>query len=185
MSTVAGLFGTSIGLRRATAARKQAEQSAARARQLAEDAQAAESATRLAERTALRQAYSASMLSASDVLEHGQIEPARHYLTGAPASLRGWEWRHSRGGFGLSYLSSTLPVQTSTGNLGSERRDQEAGAIRLLMSAATSWTSDVWSSDHSALPIPALSSGVRQRFLRGSADRAPMRTRWRSGRIGF
>jgi WD40 repeat protein len=49
---------------------------------------------RVAETNALRQAYSASMLSACDALEHAQIDMARRYLSSAPAALRGWEWRH-------------------------------------------------------------------------------------------
>ncbi len=92
--TFAGLIGTSIGLRRATAARIQADRNAARAGQLADEAKKAE-ASALNEKTfALRQAYSAGMLSASDALERGQIDTARHYLNNAPAALRGWEWRH-------------------------------------------------------------------------------------------
>jgi WD40 repeat protein/serine/threonine protein kinase len=99
--TVAGLIGTSLGLRRATMARRQADQNAARAEQnarragqLANQAKHAEIAARLAETNALHLAYSASMLSACDALEHWQIDSARHYLDTAPADLRGWEWRH-------------------------------------------------------------------------------------------
>ncbi len=65
----------SLGLRRATMARIQAdqnarlaEQNAAQARSMAEEARKAELAARLAQTNALRQAYSASMLSASDAL---------------------------------------------------------------------------------------------------------------------
>src|SRR5262249_2052357 len=94
---------TSIGLRRATVARNQADQNSTRAKQLAEDARKAEMSARLAERSALRQVYSASMLSASDALEQGQIETARHYLNSAPENLRGWEWWH---------LSSRLDLST-------------------------------------------------------------------------
>lgn len=90
-------------MRHATVARRQADRNAARAEQLAEDAKTAETTARLAERNALRQAYSASMLSASDALEQGQIETARHYLKSAPENLRGWEWRH---------LSSRLDLST-------------------------------------------------------------------------
>jgi WD40 repeat protein len=110
--TVAGLIGTSLGLRRATVARRQADQNAARAEQnarragqLASQAKHAEIAARLAETNALHLAYSASMLSACDALEHWQIESARHYLDTAPASLRGWEWQH---------LSSRLDLSVRT-----------------------------------------------------------------------
>jgi len=99
--TVAGLIGTSLGLRRATVARLQADQNAAqaeqnakRAGQMANEAKKAEMAARIAETNALHLAYSASMLSACDALEHWQIDSARHYLETAPANLRGWEWRH-------------------------------------------------------------------------------------------
>ena len=66
-------------------------------------AENAEIAARVAQTNALRQAYSASLLSASEALENAQIATARHYLDGAPASLRGWEWRH---------LSSRLDLTT-------------------------------------------------------------------------
>jgi len=56
-------------------------------------AKKAEIAARVAETNALRHAYSASMLSASDALENAQIATARHYLDSTPADLRGWEWR--------------------------------------------------------------------------------------------
>ena len=105
--TVAGLIGTSLGLRRATAARRQADQNAAQAGQLANAAKQAELAARVAEANALHLAYSASMLSACDALEHWQINSARHYLDTAPPSLRGWEWRH---------LSSRLDLSVRTHN---------------------------------------------------------------------
>ena len=99
--TLAGLVGTSLGLRRATLARIQSDQNArlagqnaARARISADEAKKAETSARVAQTNALRQAYSASMLSASDALERAQIDAARHYLDNAPAELRGWEWRH-------------------------------------------------------------------------------------------
>jgi WD40 repeat protein len=98
--TLAGLVGTSIGMRRATLARKQADRNAERATQLAEKA-------RKAEASALGLAYSASMLSACDALEHWQIDSARHYLETAPPSLRSWEWR---------VLSSRLDLSVRTHN---------------------------------------------------------------------
>ena len=104
---LAGLIGTSLGLRRANSARIQADQNAARASQLAEAARSAETAARVAQTNALRQAYSASMLSASDTLERGQIDAVRHYLDSAPPALRGWEWRH---------LSSRLDLSTRVHN---------------------------------------------------------------------
>jgi eukaryotic-like serine/threonine-protein kinase len=114
--TVAGLIGTSLGLRRATAARIQSDQNAARASNLAAAARTAEAAARLAEKAArvaqtkaLRQAYSASMLSASDALERGQIDTARHYLNSAPAELRGWEWRHLSSRLDLSIRVHNYP----------------------------------------------------------------------------
>ena len=85
--TLAGLVGTSIGLRRATLERKLANRNA-------DEARKAELAARSAQTNALRQAYYASMLSASDALERAQIDTARHYLENAPKELRGWEWRH-------------------------------------------------------------------------------------------
>ncbi len=107
--TVAGLIGTSIGLRRATVARNQATQNAARAQRLAEDAKTAETTARVAESNALRQAYSASMLSASDALEQGQIETAKHYLNSAPENLRGWEWQHLSSRLDMSTRVRTYP----------------------------------------------------------------------------
>src|SRR5262249_24045684 len=101
--TIAGLVGTSIGLKRANVARIQADQNAAQARTLALEAKTAEKAARVAEGNALRQAYSASMLSAADALERTQTDMARHYLNNAPVGLRGWEWRH---------LSSRLDLTT-------------------------------------------------------------------------
>ncbi len=110
--TVAGLIGTSLGLRRATIARRladqnatRADQNATRAGQLASEAKKAELAARVAETNALHLAYSASMLSACDALEHWQIDSARHYLETAPPDLRGWEWRH---------LSSRLDLSIRT-----------------------------------------------------------------------
>ena len=90
---LAGLIGTSLGLRRATAARIQADQNAVRANQLADAARRAETAAREGQTNALRQAYSASLLSASDALERAQIDAARRYLDSAPLARRGWEWR--------------------------------------------------------------------------------------------
>ena len=78
--TLAGLIGTSLGLRRALSS--------------ADEARKAEFAAHVAQTNALRQAYSASMLSASDAIERAQFDAARHYLDSAPAELRGWEWRH-------------------------------------------------------------------------------------------
>jgi WD40 repeat protein len=92
--TLAGLVGTSLGLRRATRERVQADQNAARALSLADEAKRAEFAARVAQTNALRQAYSASMLSASDAIERAEFDAARHYLDSAPAELHGWEWRH-------------------------------------------------------------------------------------------
>ncbi|MCK6500792.1 MAG: hypothetical protein L6Q38_15050, partial [Nitrospira sp.] len=91
---LAGLIGTTLGLRRATAARARADQNAALAERLTLAAQAAERAARLAETNALRQAYSAGMLGASDALERGKIDNVRSYLDSVPTGLRGWEWRH-------------------------------------------------------------------------------------------
>jgi eukaryotic-like serine/threonine-protein kinase len=89
-----GLVGTSIGLQRATTARVQADENARRAGRSADQARKAEKAAR-------HQAYSATMVSASDALARAQIDTARLYLDRAPSNLRGWEWRH---------LSSRLDV---------------------------------------------------------------------------
>jgi len=89
----AGLIGTSVGLRRANTARIQADQNAARATQLAEQAKKAEASALQEKAIALGLAYSASMLSACDALQSGQIDGARHYLNIAPGDLRGWEWQ--------------------------------------------------------------------------------------------
>jgi WD40 repeat protein/serine/threonine protein kinase len=106
---LAGLIGTSLGLRRATAARILADQNAARANQLADAARRAETAARAGQTNALRQAYSASMLSASDALERGQIDAARRYLDSAPMALRGWEWRHLSSRLDLSIRVHNYP----------------------------------------------------------------------------
>jgi WD40 repeat protein/serine/threonine protein kinase len=106
---LASFIGTSLGLRRATAARIQADQNAARASQLADAARSAETAARVAQTNALRQAYSASMLSASDALERGQIDAVRHYLDSAPMDLRGWEWRHLSSRLDLSIRVHNYP----------------------------------------------------------------------------
>ena len=107
--TVAGLIGTSLGLRRANAARIQADRNAARANQLADAARTAETAARVGQTNALRQAYSASMLSASDALERGQIDAARLYLDSAPRALRAWEWRHLSSRLDLSARVHNYP----------------------------------------------------------------------------
>jgi eukaryotic-like serine/threonine-protein kinase len=91
--TFAGLIGTSLGLKRTTAARMQADLNAARATKLAEKASKAQAAALQEKAIALRLAYSASMLAACDALENGKIDMARHYLDIAPADSRGWEWR--------------------------------------------------------------------------------------------
>jgi len=106
---LASFIGTSLGLRRATAARIQADQNAARASQLADAARSAETAARVAQADALRQAYSASMLSASDALERGQIDAVRRYLDSAPMALRGWEWRHLSSRLDLSIRVRNYP----------------------------------------------------------------------------
>ena len=80
--------------RRADAAARVAESQKERAERGEQKAKEAERVARVAETNALRQAYSASMLSACDALEHAQIGMARRYLSSAPAALRGWEWRH-------------------------------------------------------------------------------------------
>ncbi|MGO8698629.1 MAG: WD40 repeat domain-containing serine/threonine protein kinase [Limisphaerales bacterium] len=91
--TLAGLVGTSLGLRRATRARLQADQNARLADQNAAQARVLAEEAKKAEASALGLAYSASMLGASDALQNGQIAAARHYLEIAPSDLRGWEWR--------------------------------------------------------------------------------------------
>ena len=75
--TFAGLVGTSLGLRQATLARNRADRNADEARKL-------EIAARVAQTNALRQAYSASMLSASDALE-----PAQTTRTALPGKRSG------------------------------------------------------------------------------------------------
>jgi WD40 repeat protein/serine/threonine protein kinase len=119
--TVAGLIGTSLGMRRATVARRQADQNAGqaernarRAQQLAIEARQVEMAARAAETNALRLAYSASMLSACDALERWRIDSARHYLEAAPASLRGWEWRHLSSRLDLSVRTHNHPSANSS-----------------------------------------------------------------------
>ncbi len=97
---LAGVTASTLQAVRATVARKQADENAERAKQLAEKAKKAEA-------SALGLAYSASMLSASDALEHWQMDSARHYLETAPPSLRGWEWR---------LLSSRLDLSVRTHN---------------------------------------------------------------------
>ncbi|MCX6922051.1 MAG: serine/threonine-protein kinase [Verrucomicrobia bacterium] len=71
---------------RANDARRRAERGEEKAKQN-------ELAARVAETNALRQAYSASLWSACDALDHAQIAAARHYLESAPPDFRGWEWR--------------------------------------------------------------------------------------------
>ncbi len=106
---LAGFIGTSLGLRRATVARIEADQNAAIASQQAVAAQAAERAARLAETNALRQAYSAGMLGASDALERGKIDNVRSYLDSVPTGLRGWEWRHLSSQLDLSVRTFRYP----------------------------------------------------------------------------
>ncbi|MHC4065534.1 MAG: protein kinase domain-containing protein, partial [Planctomycetota bacterium] len=77
---VTGIVGTTIGFIQAHSAQIDADRNA-------EDALREKAA-------AQRQAYSASMLGASDALERWQLDVARHYLDSAPPDLRGWEWRH-------------------------------------------------------------------------------------------
>ena len=88
---------------RADEAARIAERQRERAERGEQEAKKAEIAARVAETNALRQAYSASLLSACDAFEHAQIAAARHYLDSAPPDLRGWEWRH---------LSSRLDLTT-------------------------------------------------------------------------
>ncbi|HEX3719613.1 MAG TPA: hypothetical protein VH595_16790 [Verrucomicrobiae bacterium] len=71
----------------------QADLNAARATQLAEKANQAQAAALQEKAVALGMAYSASMLAASDALDNGKIDMARHYLDNTPADPRGWEWR--------------------------------------------------------------------------------------------
>jgi WD40 repeat protein/serine/threonine protein kinase len=100
--TLAGLVGTSVGMRRATVARKLADQNADEARKL-------EITARVGRSNALRQVYSASMLSASDALERAEIESARHYLESAPPELRGWEWLHLASRLNLTTIVQDQP----------------------------------------------------------------------------
>lgn len=97
---VTGIVGTTAGFIQARSAWIDADRKAEQAR--------AAGAVALREKTvAQHQAYSANMLGASDALERGQIDAARHYLNSAPADLRGWEWRH---------LSSRLDVSLRVHN---------------------------------------------------------------------
>ena len=83
---VTGIVGTTFGFIHARTARIDADRNALEAREA--------SAVALREKTAAQhQAYSASMLGASDALERGQLNAARDYLNRAPSYLRGWEWR--------------------------------------------------------------------------------------------
>ncbi|HVU64842.1 MAG TPA: serine/threonine-protein kinase, partial [Phycisphaerales bacterium] len=83
---VAGLVGTSLGFFNSEWQRGIAVAEKKRADQKADEALAAEAA-------ASRHAYSASMLSACQAMALNQPSVARGFLDGAPANLRGWEWR--------------------------------------------------------------------------------------------
>jgi eukaryotic-like serine/threonine-protein kinase len=84
---IAGLLGTSYGLRQALIARDSLASASSAAQSEAERARTAES-------DAMRQAYSARMLAASDAMDRWNFRTARQHLLEAPESLRGWEWRH-------------------------------------------------------------------------------------------
>jgi eukaryotic-like serine/threonine-protein kinase len=84
---IAGLLGTSYGLRQALIARDSLASATSAAQSEAERARTAES-------NAMRQAYSARMLAASDAMDRWNFRTARQHLLEAPESLRGWEWRH-------------------------------------------------------------------------------------------
>jgi hypothetical protein len=114
-----GVLGSSWEAVRATKAHRDEVAARQLADQAARVAKNAELAARVAETNALRQAYSASLLSASDALENAQISAARHYLDSAPADLRGWEWRH---------LSSRLDLTTRV----QERPRSEHAQVHVL-----------------------------------------------------
>jgi eukaryotic-like serine/threonine-protein kinase len=84
---IAGLAGTSYGMRQAIKARDGQAAATLEAKMEAELARAAEA-------IAFRQAYSAHMLAASDTIEKWSFDTARQHLNQTPESLRGWEWRH-------------------------------------------------------------------------------------------
>lgn len=86
LALVAGLVGTSAGFINAEAQRKEA---------VKEKDRADENATQalVAEALATRQAYSASLMSASTAVIGVQYATARAFLDAAPQRLRGWEWR--------------------------------------------------------------------------------------------
>ncbi|MBS0197306.1 MAG: protein kinase [Planctomycetes bacterium] len=90
---VAGLVGTSLGFFNAEAQRKVAVKESIRAGQEKERADENAAQARAAEAIATRQAYSASMMSASTAVIGVQYATARAFLDAAPQRLRGWEWR--------------------------------------------------------------------------------------------
>ncbi len=110
LAVLAGLAGTSVGLVRTERERKVAVRERERADLNAGQAREAES-------LATRQAYSASMLSASAAINNVQFAAAGSFLEAAPQSLRGWEWRllHARldtsiRAFPTTSASSGLPL---------------------------------------------------------------------------
>jgi serine/threonine protein kinase len=114
-----GVVASSWEAVRATKAHSDEVAARQRADRAARVATKAEIAARVAETNALRQAYSASLLSASEALENAQIAAARHYLDSAPTNLRGWEWRH---------LSSRLDLTTRV----QERPRSEHAQVHVL-----------------------------------------------------
>ncbi len=93
LALLAGLAGTSLGFLNAERQRKLAVTESIRAGQ--ERDRADENATHAlaTEALATRQAYSASLMSASSATEGVQYASARAFLDAAPQRLRGWEWR--------------------------------------------------------------------------------------------
>ncbi len=86
VALVAGLIGTSLGFFNAERQRQVAVREQSRADENARDARAAEA-------LAIRGAYSANLMSASNAVNSAQYSTARAFLDAAPIALRGWEWR--------------------------------------------------------------------------------------------
>ncbi|MFN0132657.1 MAG: protein kinase domain-containing protein [Phycisphaerales bacterium] len=93
LALVSGLIGTSLGFFNAEQQRKVAVKETIRAEQEKERADENAAQARVAEAIATRQAYSASMMSASTAVSGVQYATARAFLDAAPQRLRGWEWR--------------------------------------------------------------------------------------------
>src|SRR6185295_12594989 len=110
VAVIVGLVGTSVGFVKANVQRKRADLEAAEAISEKQRADTKAEEALAAEAVAIRNAYSANMLSACSAMSLNQLGAARGFLEAAPGALRGWEWRVLNSRLDTSVRSLACPM---------------------------------------------------------------------------